>query len=119
MLAVACEEFFRLRMGQDADFADDLATMGHDWSNADDKNRDRLFEKYLTTRDDIREVMKAVFHIAFGVYGQPQEKTDDMRIVMDIWEAIRFARGMSRRGNPFQESPEPFPEVKVVEKGDN
>ena len=115
LLAVACEDFFRLRMGQDADFADDIASMGHDWSNADDKNRDRLFEKYLTARDDIREVMKAVFHIAFGIYGQPKEKTEDMRIIEDIWEAIRFAMGASRWHSPLQVSDEPFPEVTVIE----
>lgn len=116
LLAVACEDFFRLRMGQDADFADDLASMGHDWSHADEKNRDRIFEKYLTTRDDIREVMKAVFHIAFGIYGQPKEKTEDMRIIEDIWEAIRFAMGASRWHAPLQVSDEPFPEVKEIEE---
>ncbi len=69
----ALEEYFRLRMGQDFDFSDDLAEMGQDLST-DNPECKRIFAEYIVRRDAIGEIMKAVFRIAFGTYGVPEEK---------------------------------------------
>lgn len=67
------KEYFRLRMGQYTDFADDIASLGVDLSpeNPDHK---RIFDKFLMTRDHIAQMMSTVFRVAFGVYGTPSEK---------------------------------------------
>ncbi len=110
----ALEEYFRLRLGQDFEFSNDLAEMGQDLS-ADNPEHKRIFAEYIVRRDAIEEIMKAVFHIAFGVYGVPERKTDNMLIAEDIWDAIRVKRGISRWGRVLNVSGEPVPEIEVVE----
>ncbi len=110
----ALEEYFRLRLGQDFDFSNDIAEMGHDLS-VDNPEHKRLFTEFLVRRDAIREVMRAVFHIAFGVYGTPKEKTKNMLIAEDIWDAIRVKRGISRWGRVLQVGGEPTPKIEEVE----
>ena len=102
----ALEEWFRLRMGQDMDFCNDLAEMSVDL-NPDDG----MFEKYLSRRDHMREVMKAFFRIAFEPNGYLTEKTEDMLIAETIWDAIRCARGQSRWGKPLVLGGEPCPKI--------
>lgn len=107
----ALEEWFRLRMGQDMDFCDDLASMGTDLS-PDNPNHDWLFDKYLARRDHMRELMKALFRIAFEPHGYLKEKTEDMLIAETIWDAIRCVRGLSRWDKPLVLGSEPCPKIK-------
>ncbi len=115
VIQYALEEYFRLRLGQDADFSDDLAEMEHDLS-ADNPEHKRFFAEFLVRRNAIREVMRAVFHIAFGVYGVPEEKTKDMLIAEDIWDAIRVTRGISRWDRVLNVSSEPIPKIEEVDE---
>jgi len=118
LLCDACEEYVRLRMGQPMMFADDIATMSADYTKIEDKEkRDLVFDRYLHRKYDIEEIMRAVFRIAWGEFGMPTEKTREMRMVSDIWEAVRFARGNSRWEHPFRESDEPFPTVTELKRG--
>jgi len=114
----ALEEYFRLRMGQDFEFCNDLASMNTDLS-PDNPNHDWIFDMYIARRDHLQELLKAFFWIAFEPTGHLKEKTDDMMIAECIWDAIRFARGKSRWNSPFQIGSEPSPKIlKVKDKKD-
>ena len=109
----AIEEYFRLRMGQEMDFCDDLAFMYTDLS-PDNPKHDKIFERALSRRDHLRELMRAFFRIAFEPHGYPQSKTEKMLIAEDIWDAVRVATGKSRWANPLHVSEEPLPIIEEV-----
>lgn len=116
IVRVALEEYFRLRMGQDMDFCDDLAFFGRkDVYDTSDPDHKRIFDRYISRRNHMREVMQAFFRIAFPPYGVPEEKTNDVLIAEDIWDAIRVKLGISRWGRVLGVGPEPIPEIEVEE----
>jgi hypothetical protein len=107
----ALEEFFRLRMGQDFDFSDDMACL-----NSEFPTEEPAFSKMIARRDHMRELMRAFFAIAFEPKGYLEQKTDEMLVAEDIWEAIRYARGEGRYESPLHVGPEPFPQVEKAGK---
>ena len=112
----ALEEYFRLRLGQEQDFADSLAFMGVDLDR-DNPEYDRIFERCICKRDSISEIMKAVFSILWPPYRTPKEKTEDMLIAETVWDHIRYARGVSRWGEPLHYGSGDPPEIEKVEEG--
>lgn len=114
----ALEEWFRLRLGQCTDFSNDMAFL--DYKQPEDvTKREVAFRDRICRRDAIREIMRAVFHIAFpnNGYGVIDEKTPEMLIVEGLWESIKFARGLSRWNKPFQIGSEPVPKIEVIDDG--
>ncbi len=111
IIQYALEEYFRLRLGQEFDFSNDLAEMNYDLS-PDNPEHKKIFAEYIVRRDAIGAVMKAVFRIAFGY--NSYEKTEKMLIAEDIWDAIRIARGISRWSRVLNVSDEPVPEIEEV-----
>ncbi len=109
------EEYFRLRLNQPLDFADELADMAYPLAMTQEPGHDEQFEKMMITRDHIQEVMGSVLRMAFGPRGV-KEKTDDMEIAECVWDAIRFARGKSRWSQPFHIGPEPVPKIEKMEE---
>lgn len=105
----ALNMYMRLLMGQDYDFSDEIVEVENDWK----QNKD-LFDRAMMKRDDVRDVMQAVFKIAFGSTGVPNHKTIDMEIAECLWDSIRFARGRSRWDSPFHIGPEPCPKIEKV-----
>ena len=110
VVMIALEEYFRLRLGQEFDFCCDLASMGTDLS-PEKPNHDALFDMYIARRDHMQELMRAFFRIAYEPTGYLKEKTDDMMIAECIWDAIRFALGLSRWDKPFVIGSEPIPTI--------
>lgn len=115
----ALEEWFRLRLSQDMEFSSDLAFLDYK-EPEDEAQRERAFQSRLCRRDAIREVMKAVFRIAFqsNGYGVVDEKTPEMLISECLWDSIRYARGLSRWDHPYQIGSEPIPKIEVIEDGE-
>lgn len=105
----ALEEYFRLRMGQQHDFCEDLASIGRNIGP------DKAFNTFILRRDHMQEIMRAFFKIAFEPLGYLKEKTDDMMIAETIWDTIRCARGQSRWDKPLQVGPEPCPKIERTE----
>lgn len=103
------ESYFRLMIGQDLMLSEDMCSMGVDL-------KQEGFDAYMVKRDHVREIMKSVFHIAYGYFGVPEEKSEDEMIAECIWDAIRFARGTSRWNQPFHIGSEPVPEIEVIEE---
>lgn len=106
----ALEEWFRLRLGQTFDFADELSSLGVDLSK-DNPNHEWLFDMHIANRDWIEAIMKGLFTALWPPYGVPKAKTDDMLIAECIWDSIRCARGISRHSMPMQTGPEPVPKI--------
>lgn len=108
IVLAAVEEWFRLRMGQTAYFANDLACLKH--GDAD-------FDKVLVRRDAIEELVRAMFRIAWPPYGAPREVPPYVHVASDIWSALRYEMGPKTEwcSTPFQMGPEPLPRITVEE----
>lgn len=105
---VAVEEWFRLRMGQGYDLANDLACLKHGDSD---------FDKVLVRRDAIHELIKAMFRIAWPYCGTPGEVPPYVHVASDIWSTLRYEMGPKTEwcSTPFQMGPEPLPKITVEE----
>lgn len=114
-----CNLFMRLLMGQ----TDDLTRMltkpwfyGKQYDEGDPKKKTD-FERYITKRDDVEEMLRAIMRISYGnSRGTPDTKSDDCMIAECMWDAIRFARGTSRWSKPFQIGSEPSPPIDVIQE---
>lgn len=113
-ISIALEEYFRLRMGQEFDFVNDISRMDVDLT-PDNPNHERIFDHMIHRRDDLSEIMHCFFRVAFAPYGvTPQKKTQEMTIAEDIWEAIRHARGIQHY--PIYFTDEPVVDIEEIEE---
>ena len=122
IVLTAVEEWFRLRMGQANlnGLADDLAFAGYD------RCRDtggKYFDQRIQRRDNINEVLKCAFRIAWPTYGAPEKKMPGVDVAGDIWSALRYALsqkdGIWGPAPPIQLGEEPLPRISVEEKDDD
>lgn len=111
----AIEEWFRLRMGQYSDLANDLAFLGfkHNPGN------DREFDRRICKRDAIQEVVKAMLRITFPEYGTPEKIDPEVHVASDIWSALRYELWPKTEwsSTPIQLGHEPLPKI-IVEESD-
>ena len=86
LLEKAVESYFRVRMGQHFDLADDVAFNGYDLKTQSDTSE---FDKRIRRRNDAQDAYDTAHRIA-----RPQNpvKTEDMRNAIDIWHVIRHQR---------------------------
>lgn len=115
---VALEEYFRLRMGQANlnGLADDLAFDVYDRSK---DTTGKGFDLAIQRRDNINHVLKAIFHMAWPIYGAPEKKSEPVLIAGDIWSQLRWEMSTkdSHMATPIQLGPDPLPKVTI--EGDN
>lgn len=114
VVQTALEEYFRLRMGQERDFCDDMASIDCDLS-PDNPNHNRIFDLYIARRNHLQELMRAFFRIALEPTGYLNEKNEQMMIAEDIWDSLRFVRGQSRWSSVLHIGPEPVPTIRKVD----
>ena len=119
VVLAAVEEFFRLRMGQAtiSGLADDLAFATYDRSK---DTTGKGFDLAIQRRDNINHVLKAIFHIAWPIYGAPEKRSERELIAGDIWSQLRWEMSDKPplRSTPIQLGPEPLPRVMVEEVPD-
>ena len=112
---VALEEYFRLRMGQasTAGLADDLAFDTYDRSK---DTTGKGFDLAIQRRDNINHVLKAIYHMAWPIYGTPEKKSEPVLIAGDIWSQLRWELSTKEpyMSTPIQLGPDPLPKVTVV-----
>lgn len=121
IVQAALEEWFRIRMGQSHDLANDLAFMGY---KREDKDHQERFTAAITKRNSLESVLKALFNIVWPHYGVPQEVDDRTHIASDIWSVLRHELWKARddgsgfyssdSATPIQLGPEPLPVVTVI-----
>lgn len=110
------ETWFRLMIGQVTMLEDDLAFYDT-YEHKDKENFSEIHSRACDRRDAIHEVLKSAMRIAFpNAYGVPNMRSDDCSIAECIWDAVRFARGRSRWGEPYQTGSEPSPKIEVIEE---
>lgn len=114
IVLAALEEWFRLRMGQATlnGLADDLAFATYDRSKDTDG---KGFDLAIQRRDSIEKVLKAIFHIAWPIYGAPEKRSERELIAGDIWSQLRWELSTKEAwmSTPLQMGPEPMPKITV------
>ena len=118
VVLTAVEEFFRLRMGQAniSGLADDLAFATYDRSK---DPTGKGFDLAIQRRDNINHVLKAIFQMAWPLYGAPEKRSDHELIASDIWSKLRWEMSTKEPhiSTPIQLGSEPLPKVTI--EGDN
>lgn len=115
---VALEEYFRFRMGQA-----NLNGLAYDLAfDVYDRSKDTTgkgFDLAIQRRDNINHVLKAIFHMAWPVYGAPEKKSEPVLIAGDIWSQLRWEMSTKEpyMATPIQLGPDPLPKVTI--EGDN
>ncbi len=118
----ALEEYFRIRMNQWGELADSLAMKNIDLST-DNLNHEKIFERYITERDSIRNVFECAGRILWENRRNP--KSEEQLIAEDIWQVIRHQlwKDNEHRDDwcvdsrePLRMSDEPLPEMRKVEE---
>lgn len=117
----ALETWERMMIGQFFDYATELAVNGYEYDK-NNPNNDKEFDKYITRRNDSQEIMERAYRVACP---KPQGKTEEMRIIEDIWLAMRYQMWNDRKDpkphdtvdsrKPMGASNEPIIKIKVVE----
>lgn len=122
IIKIATEEYFRLRMNQWFDFAENIA-LSYRYDKNDPDNA-RKFNAYINRRNKSQELFEKAFRVAQPDY---QRKTDEMAIAEDIWQVLRHRLYLDRGGDPngwsvdarkpIKISDEPLPKIET--KGEN
>jgi hypothetical protein len=126
LIKTALEEYFRIRMNQWSDLAEDLAHEGFVYNLADPENG-MNFNDYLTRREHTEMLLKQAMMAA-----QPQrtykvmEMPEKCLIAQDIWQVIRHQLYLDNGGvpngwvvdarKPLQMSEEQLPVIERMEK---
>lgn len=111
ILKKCCEIYFRLMMGQPSDFADEIVRSQIDIS-AQNPNHEDDFDHYLITRNHVEEVLNTIFRIVFNGYTHPTNKTEDVLVAQDLWDAFREIFFPSWKA--IQLSRQPLPKITSI-----
>lgn len=125
IIRIALEEYFRLRMNQTWDFADDICFDGFDHDSNTKEEFDKAIERRNMFRDEFGKLLNRVHPLQF-VGGKFREQTMEMRRAQDIWQVVRHKLWIDRHGNkddwcvdarkPMSMTGEPLPKMERVEE---
>lgn len=124
IIGIALEEYFRVRMNQWSDLANDLAFIDYVHGSHDGLD----FNARIERRNSTQRVLETAMDVAqplrqHGIYpGQ----TEEMLRAQDIWQVIRHKLYLDRGGDPngwsvdarepLRISDEPLPKMEVAEE---
>ena len=114
VMMIALESFFRTRLGQFFDLADDIAFNGYDPDSRDKEGADNDFLHRINYRNDAEEMFNYAYEMAKPKYNRADDyytKTPDMRNAIDMWHVIRhqfWGENPNRRNDTTDAYP-PFP----------
>lgn len=98
IIKISLEEYFRLRMNQVMDFANDLAFEGFNYKN----HTSEEFDNRIECRDEMERELNILlrrFHPLSGRGGyRPQ--TMEMLRAQDVWQVLRQRLYLDRDGDP-------------------
>lgn len=98
VIKIALEEYFRIRMGQFSDLANELAFEGFQYDKENPQNSVK-FDQLIKHRNDAEERFEEALKTAQPArrnHGIP--KTDTMLVAEDIWQVIRQRLYLDRGG---------------------
>ena len=99
IIKIALEEYFRLRMNQTWDFANDICFDGFDCGNHTKEDFNERIERRDMFRDELGKLLNIVHPLQFRG-GKFREQTIEMRRAQDIWQVIRHKLYLDRGGDP-------------------
>ena len=99
IIKIALEEYFRLRMNQTRDFADDICFDGFNYENHTKEDFNERVERRDMFRDEFEKLLNMVHPLQFRG-GKFREQTIEMRRAQDIWQVIRHKLYLDRGGDP-------------------
>ena len=88
IIKIALEEYFRLRMNQTWDFADDICFDGFDYGNHTKEDFNERIERRDMLQDELGKLLRIIHPVYLGG-GRFREQTIEMRRAQDIWQVIR------------------------------
>lgn len=125
IIKIALEEYFRLRMNQTWDFADDICFDGFNYESHTKEDFNERIERRDMFRDEFEKLLNTVHPLQFRG-GKFREQTIEMRRAQDVWQVIRHKLYLDRGGDPngwsvdarepLRISDEPLPKMEVVEE---
>lgn len=125
IIKIALEEYFRLRMNQTWDFADDICFDGFDCGSHTPEDFDERIERRDMFRDELEKLLNTVHPLHFRG-NKLREQTIEMRRTQDIWQVIRHRLWIDRNGDkddwcvdsrePMPMSDEPLPKIWEVKE---
>ena len=125
IIKIALEEYFRLRMNQTWDFADDICFDGFNYKNHTKEDFNERIDRRNMFRDELEKLLNKVHPLQFRG-GEFREQTIEMRRAQDIWQVIRYGLWKGRHGDkddwcvdtrePMPMTGEPLPKIERVEE---
>lgn len=125
IIKIALEEYFRLRMNQTWDFADDICFEGFDYKNHTKEEFNKCIEKRDMFREELKKLLNNVHPIQLRG-GKFRKQTIEMLRAQDIWQVIRHRLWKDRHGDkddwcvdarePMCMTGEPLPKMERVEE---
>ena len=125
IVKIALEEYFRLRMNQTWDFADDICFEGFDYKNRTEEDFNERIERRDMFRNELEKLLNVVHPLQFRG-NKFREQTIEMRRAQDIWQVIRHQLWVDRHGDedswcvdartPMCMTGEPLPKMERVEE---
>ena len=99
IIKIALEEYFRLRMNQTWDLADDICFDGFNYENHTKEDFNERIERRDMFRDELEKLLNKVHLLQFRG-NKFREQTIEMRRAQDIWQVIRHKLYLDRGGDP-------------------
>ena len=125
IIKIALEEYFRLRMNQTWDFADDICFEGFNYQEHTPEDFDKRLENRDMFRDELKKLLDKV-HSWWLKGGEYRKQTIEMRRAQDIWQVIRQRLYLDRGGDPngwcvdakdpIPTTNEPLPKITRIEE---
>lgn len=125
IIKIALEEYFRLRMNQTRDFADDICFDGFNYKNHTEGDFNERIERRNMFRDELEKLLNKVHPLHFRG-NKFREQTIEMLRAQDIWQVIRYRLWKDRHGDkddwcvdarePMPMTDEPLPRMKRMEE---
>lgn len=125
IIEIALEEYFRLRMNQTWDFADDICFEGFNFKNYTQEDFDERIERRNMFRDELGKLLRITHPVYLGG-GRFREQTIEMRRAQDIWQVIRYRLWKDKHSDkddwcvdarePMPMTGEPLPKMEEVEE---
>lgn len=124
IIKVALEEYFRLRMNQTWDFANDICFDGFDCENHTEEDFNERMERRDMFRTEFEKLLNVVHPLQFR--GKFREQTIEMLRAQDVWQVVRHQLWTERHGieddwcvdsrKPMSMSGEPLPKMEMIEE---
>ena len=124
IIKIALEEYFRMRMNQTLDFADDIC-----FEDLKKNHTKEEFNKCIENRNMFQDELKKLLNVVHPLHfrgNKFREQTIEMRRAQDIWQVIRHRLWKDRHGykddwcvdarEPMSTADEPLPKMERVEE---